>query len=173
MSALSNLDPRELLAAGTELLQREALYLDERRWDDWLALYTADCEFWMPAWISENDLGLSQRTELSYFYYDNRTGLEDRVTRLRSDRSAASTPMPRTTHLLNNIRLREKPAAGKLLLGAAWVSQVYFPRMKESRAFFGRVEHDLVLRDDAWLIARKKIVLQNDYIPTMLDFYCV
>jgi 3-phenylpropionate/cinnamic acid dioxygenase small subunit len=173
LSSLSNLDPRELLASGTEVLQREALYLDERRWDDWLALYTPDCEYWMPAWKSEDELGQNPRTELSYFYYDNRTGLEDRVARVVSGRSAASSPMPRTTHMLSDIRLRQDPAAGRLALGASWVCQVYFPRLKESRAFFGRVEHDLVLRDENWLIARKKIVLQNDYIPTMLDFYCV
>ncbi|HXP12537.1 MAG TPA: aromatic-ring-hydroxylating dioxygenase subunit beta, partial [Stellaceae bacterium] len=82
MSSLSNLDPRELLASGTEVLQREALYLDERRWDDWLALYTPDCEYWMPAWKSEDELGQNPRTELSYFYYDNRAGLEDRVARV-------------------------------------------------------------------------------------------
>jgi len=173
VSSLSNLDPRDYLASGTELLQREALYLDQRRWDDWLALYTPDCEYWMPAWKSEDELGQNPRTELSYFYYDNRAGLEDRVARVVSGRSAASSPMPRTTHLLSDIRLRQDPSAGRLALGAAWVCQVYFPRLKESRAFFGRVEHDLVLRDENWLIARKKIVLQNDYIPTMLDFYCV
>jgi 3-phenylpropionate/cinnamic acid dioxygenase small subunit len=173
MTSRSNLDPRELLAAGTEVLQREALYLDERRWDEWLALYTPDCEYWMPAWKNEDELGQNPRTELSYFYYDNRTGLEDRVARIRSGRSAASSPMPRTTHMLNAIRLRQDPASGRMGLGASWVCQVYFPRLKESRVFFGRVEHDLVLRDDNWLIARKKIVLQNDYIPTMLDFYCV
>ncbi len=173
MSGLSNLDPREFLAAGTELLQREALYLDQRRWDEWLALYTPDCEYWMPAWKSEDELGQNPRTELSYFYYDNRTGLEDRVARVVSGRSAASTPMPRTTHMLSDIRLRDGPASGRMGLGASWLCQVYFPRLKDSRAFFGRVEHDLVLRVDNWLIARKKIVLQNDYIPTMLDFYCV
>lgn len=173
MTSRSNLDPRDLLAAGTELLQREALYLDERRWDEWLALYTPDCEYWMPAWKSEDELGQNPRTELSYFYYDNRAGLEDRVARVVSGRSAASSPMPRTTHLLNAIRLRRDPTAGRLALGASWTCQVYFPRLKESRAFFGRVEHDLVLREESWLIARKKIVLQNDYIPTMLDFYCV
>jgi 3-phenylpropionate/cinnamic acid dioxygenase small subunit len=30
-----------------------------------------------------------------------------------------------------------------------------------------------VLREGDWRIAKKKIVLQNDYIPTMLDIYCV
>jgi 3-phenylpropionate/cinnamic acid dioxygenase small subunit len=53
------------------------------------------------------------------------------------------------------------------------VSHVFFPRSGESHAFFGRSEHELVLREGDWCIARKKILLQNDYIPTMLDVYCV
>jgi benzoate/toluate 1,2-dioxygenase beta subunit len=40
----------ELLARCTDLLYREAAYLDERRWQEWLALYADDAEFWLPAW---------------------------------------------------------------------------------------------------------------------------
>ena len=31
------------------LPHREALFLDEQRWDDWLALYAEDVEYWAPA----------------------------------------------------------------------------------------------------------------------------
>ncbi len=168
-----NLDPAALLATGTAVIQREALALDERRWDDWLALYAEDCEYWMPAWKSDDCLGADPRTEVSYFYYANRRGLEDRVARIRSGRSPASTPAPRTVHILNNIRLREPAEGDALKLGAAWVCHVYFPRSRDTQAFFGLVEHDLALRGDAWRIVRKKIVLQNEYVPTMLDIYCV
>jgi len=40
------------------VIHREALYLDERRWDDWLALYHDDAEFWVPAW---RGLGATER----------------------------------------------------------------------------------------------------------------
>ena len=52
MSALSV----ETIAAAQELLFREALCLDTRRWDDWLALYDEDATFWMPAWTDEHRL---------------------------------------------------------------------------------------------------------------------
>ena len=35
-----------------QLLFEEAAALDERRWHDWLALFTPDCEYWVPAWKS-------------------------------------------------------------------------------------------------------------------------
>jgi 3-phenylpropionate/cinnamic acid dioxygenase small subunit len=160
------------LAAGVELVHREAKYLDERRWDDWLALYTQDCEYWMPAWKADGTLTTDPRTELSHIYYASRSGLEDRVVRIRSGKSAASTPMPRTAHILGSVLPVESPA-DRLRLGSTWVSHVFFPRSNESHAFFGRTEHELVLRGGDWRIARKKILLLNDYIPTMLDVYCV
>ena len=84
MSSRSNLDPHEFLATGTELVETEAICLDERRWDDWLALFMPDCEYWMPAWKSDDTLAADPRTELSYFYYAGRAGLEDRLARIRS-----------------------------------------------------------------------------------------
>ncbi len=161
------------LAAGIELLEREAMYLDEQRWDEWLALYTEDCEFWMPARKSDGALTANPHAELSHIYYPDRKGLEDRVVRIRSGRSPASTPMPRTAHLLGAILPLEPPAADRLRLRSTWACHVFFPRSGESRAFFGRSEHELVPRDGNWKIARKKILLQNDHIPTMLDIYCV
>jgi len=160
------------LAAGIDLVHREAKLLDEQRWDDWLALYTEDCEYWMPAWKADGTLTADPRTELSHIYYASRAGLEDRVVRIRSGKSAASTPMPRTAHILGGVLPAESPA-DRLRLGSTWVSHVFFPRSNESHAFFGRTEHELVLRGGGWRIAKKKILLQNDYIPTMLDVYCV
>jgi 3-phenylpropionate/cinnamic acid dioxygenase small subunit len=161
------------LAAGTDVLEREAMYLDEQRWDEWLALYTEDCEYWIPAWKGDGTLTADPQAELSHIYYPSRAGLEDRILRIRSGRSAASTPMPRTAHLIGTILPLQAGTADRLQLRSTWVSHVFFPRTGESHAFFGRSEHELLLRGGRWLIARKKILLQNDTIPTMLDIYCV
>src|SRR5690606_27341746 len=100
MNAPMNLDAREWLTAGTDVLTREQVYLDGQRWDEWLALFAADCEYWVPSWKNEEQLTTSPQAELAHIYYANRAGLEDRVVRIRSRRSPASTPMPRTTHIL-------------------------------------------------------------------------
>jgi 3-phenylpropionate/cinnamic acid dioxygenase small subunit len=126
----------------------------------------------MPAWKADGAPTANPRTELSHIYYASRAGLEDRIVRIRSGKSAASTPTPRTAHILGSVLALESPA-DRLRLASTWVTHVYFPRSRESHAFFGRSEHELVLRDGGWRIAKKKILLQNDYIPTMLDVYCV
>jgi 3-phenylpropionate/cinnamic acid dioxygenase small subunit len=39
--------------------------------------------------------------------------------------------------------------------------------------FFGRAEYDLARRDENWLIAKKKTILENDRIPLPIDIYCL
>jgi 3-phenylpropionate/cinnamic acid dioxygenase small subunit len=173
VSAGGNLDQEALRAAGAEIVEHEAVLLDERRWDDWLALFLPDCEYWMPAWKSDDTLTSDPARELSHFYYASRAGLEDRIYRIRSNRSPASTPLPRTTHIIGKVRLVEPASVDRMRLRSSWVCHVFFPRSQDSHAFFGSTEHELALAGTDWRIAKKRIVLQNDYIPTMLDIYCV
>lgn len=100
-------DKAALLAAGTEVLNREGLYLDERRWDDWLALFREDCIFWAPAWKTDNELTDDPMREVSAFYFKSRAGLEDRVWRIRSGDAPSLNPLPRTTHTISNSVLEE------------------------------------------------------------------
>jgi len=93
------------LEIGRDLIVREAVYLDERRWDDWLALFTEDCEYWVPTWRTEEALTSDPQAEISHIYYANRAGLEDRIVRIRSGRSPASVPLRRTTHVVGNFLL--------------------------------------------------------------------
>jgi 3-phenylpropionate/cinnamic acid dioxygenase small subunit len=163
----------ELLKIGTELLAREAVYLDERRWDEWLALFAPDCEFWIPTWTAEGNLTTSPQTELSLMYYAARGGLEDRIVRIRSGRSPAALPLPRTTHMVGNVLTLEPPQPERIKLRSSWTCHAFFPLMNETHTFFGRAEYELVLRGGAWLIAKKKTVLENDRIPFPIDVYCL
>ena len=161
------MDPATLHSVS-DLLYREGAYLDERRWDDWLALFTEDCEYWLPAWVGEHELTQDPKTEVSLIYYDRRSRLEDRIVRIRSGTSAASTPLPRTWHQVSNVRLGERE--GDLLpVFAQWQAHSY--RRHETASFYGRYEYRLVNMSGAWRIRRKKIVLINDVINTMLDIY--
>jgi len=42
-----------------------------------------------------------------------------------------------------------------------------------TNTFFGRAEYDLARRDGAWVIVRKKTILENDRIPLPIDIYCL
>jgi 3-phenylpropionate/cinnamic acid dioxygenase small subunit len=165
----------ELMAAAQDVLFREAFYLDTQRWDDWLALYDENASFWMPAWTDEHRLSASPDSELSLMYCAARAGLEDRIWRIRSGLSAASTPLLRTAHAVSSPVVSEIENAGsvRLQVESSWTCHVHNPKHRGEHVFFGRYEHLLREGPQGWRIASKKIVLMNDVIPTLLDFYCV
>jgi 3-phenylpropionate/cinnamic acid dioxygenase small subunit len=58
-----------------------------------------------PAWKNETETTTDPDTELSLIYYKGRNNLADRVWRVRSGQSVASTPRIRAVHLITNVRL--------------------------------------------------------------------
>ncbi|WP_455874977.1 aromatic-ring-hydroxylating dioxygenase subunit beta [Rhizobium yanglingense] len=84
-------------------LYREARLLDDREWDEWLTCYAPDVSYWMPAWDDDDQITEDPHSQISLIYYPSRDGLEDRVFRIKTERSGASTPEPRTSHNVTNV----------------------------------------------------------------------
>ena len=80
-----------------QFLYREARYLDDREFEKWLDCYADDVEYWMPSWRDDDLLCEDPQTEISLVYYPNKGGLTDRVFRIRTERSSA-TSLPEATH---------------------------------------------------------------------------
>lgn len=155
-----------------ELAYREAQLLDRSDWDAWLQLYLEDAVFWVPAWRDELTPTSDPDRELSLIYYQGRRNLEDRIWRIQSRQSVASQPLPRTVHSVTNV-LVEQAGDDWGSVSAAFVVHRFDVRSEQAHAFFGRYEYRLERRDQAWRIARKKVLLLNDTIPTVLDVYSV
>lgn len=164
---------REFFDIGSDLVRREADYLDHRRWDDWLALYWLDCTYWVPTWRSEESLTEDPQSEVSHIYYASRAGLEDRIVRIRSRRSPASLPLRRTVHTLGNLLLGEHIGETFFDFRTAWLNHVFDPHRKTDYALYGHTDYRMEYRGGDWKVARKKIVIQNDYLPSMIDIYCL
>lgn len=151
-------------------LYREASLLDDREWDEWVTLYAEDCEYWMPAWDDDDQLTEDPQREMSLIYYPNRNGLEDRVFRIKTERSGASTPEPRTCHMLANV---EVLAESGDQVDVRYNFHTLCHRYKVTDHFFGTVHASLLKVEGGFLIARKKVVLKNDYIRQVIDVYHV
>ena len=155
-------------AEAEELLFREALLIDTQRYAEWLAMFTPDIEFWMPAWRNETETTADPDRELSLIYYKGRRNLEDRVMRLTSGLSTASTPLPRVIHSISNVLVTA--AEGETAdISAVFTCHRFDVRMNRAECFFGRYEYHLRHEDGEWRIAAKKIILLNDVIPTVVD----
>jgi benzoate/toluate 1,2-dioxygenase beta subunit len=88
------------LPEAEDLLFLEARLLDERRFEDWLSLYSEDAHYWVPArWGQE-----SATHEVSVFNDDLMT-MRTREMRLLHPRAHAQLPPSRTLHVVTNVRL--------------------------------------------------------------------
>ena len=162
---------RHAVELAEHLLFQEVACLDEQRWDDWLELFCADCEYWVPSWKDEHEPTEDPRRELSLIYYRNRAGLEDRVWRVRSHRSVASSPLPRTHHVVTNVRA-SREAGSRCLRGRSnWTVHQFRLKSRDVELMFGRYEHEWIEDGESWKIRRRKALLLNDLMPAMLDFY--
>lgn len=157
---------------ASDLLSREARYIDRRLWDDWLELFTPDAIFWMPAWKDEQTLTDDPDREVSMIYYQGRVRLGERVWRARSGLSVASQPLQRTMHTVSNI-IVDRHDDEAVHVGANWSCHVYEPRTKAQHVFFGYYDYVLAGTPEGVKIASKKVTLLNDHLPLTVDFYSI
>jgi benzoate/toluate 1,2-dioxygenase beta subunit/2,4,5-trichlorophenoxyacetic acid oxygenase 2 len=162
----------DLREAAVALLNREALLLDERRWDEWLALYDEDAVFWVPAWKGDHELTDDPDAEISLIYHTSRTELRDRVLRLQTGKSVTAMPQRRTVHAVGNVAVQSS-GGDRCEISSVFQTYSYDPRTRRDSVAYGRYHHTLRCGADRLTIARKRIVLVNDRIPTLLDFYSI
>ena len=159
----------DLLRDASDLVRLEGWLLDTASWDEWLALYLPNAVYWLPCWLDEDTITADPEREISLIYYANRTGLEDRVFRIRTEQSLASSPMPRTCHMTNVIRA--VPEGELIRVDSNWT--VHSWRLAKAQCFFGQQTHLLAQTPDGLRIKSRKVILANDIIPNVLDIYSV
>ncbi|KSV61937.1 MULTISPECIES: benzoate 1,2-dioxygenase small subunit [Sinorhizobium/Ensifer group] len=149
-------------------LYREARLLDDREWDEWLTCYAPDVTYWMPAWDDDDQLTEDPQSEISLIFYPSRDGLEDRVFRIKTERSGASTPEPRTSHNVTNVELLADRGEE---VDVRYNFHTLNHRYKVTDHFFGTMFVTLRKSGEELVISQKKIVLKNDYIRQVIDVY--
>jgi benzoate/toluate 1,2-dioxygenase beta subunit len=164
---VTDVDARWL--AVYRFLGREAQALDEKDWDSWLALYAEDAQYWVPAWDDRERLTADPQREISLIYYHNRGGLEDRVFRIRTGRSSASTPAPRTQHMFTLLSVEDTDDA--LHARTSWTVTSVLDG--EVTVYSGTAHYDLAPEGNSFVIKRKKTIIINDVAKTMLDVYSI
>ena len=135
-----------------QFLYHEARLLDAHRYEDWLALFSADATYWLPLEAAQKD-----PFETSSIIHDDRTLLELRVKQYRHARAHARQPLARTVHQVGNISVLE---TGAELRVASTLTVVEF-RNEKQRVYGALVEHRLRKNGDTFAIAHKRVDLVN------------
>ena len=152
-----------------DFIYLENRLLDDRKFEEWLELYREDAEYWMPAWDVDDTLTEDPQREISLIYYPNRGGLEDRVFRIRTERSSAtSIPEPRTSHNISNVEIIER--RGNLVDVRFNWHTMYF-RYNNVDPYYGTSFYTIDFGGEQPLIRRKTVILKNDYIHHVVDIY--
>lgn len=147
------------LRAIEDFLCDEAALLDERRFEDWIELFTANGYYWAPARPNQS----SPLEEISLFYDDVAT-MKLRVDRLRHPQIHSQTPPSRTSRIVTNARILDRESeAGSCTVRSKFVMMEYRPSVPEGldRHFAGTYIHRLVRDGGRYKIAWKKALLVN------------
>ncbi|CAM4309683.1 benzoate 1,2-dioxygenase subunit beta [Acinetobacter dispersus] len=151
-----------------QFLYREARFLDDEQWDDWLNCYAPEASFWMPAWDDNDQLTEDPQAEISLIYYPDRQGLEDRVFRIKTERSSATMPDTRTCHNIANVEIVARDG-DKLTVRFNWNTLSF--RYKTTYSYFGMSRYVIDCSGAEAKILSKYVVLKNDYINQVIDIY--
>jgi 3-phenylpropionate/cinnamic acid dioxygenase small subunit len=138
-----------------QFLIHEATLLDTRRFRDWMALFTDDGTYWVPAVPGQE----SPFKEASLFY-DDRELMKTRVDRLEHPRIHVQTPPSRTAHLVGNVVVEAANGADAEFNVGSTVIMVEY-RDEAQRVFAGRQLHKLRRDGGSFRIVHKRVDLIN------------
>ena len=167
----------DVLREVEQFLYREARLLDERRFREWLDLFTDDVRYWMGARsnryprtskaiaiLSPNRYVEDDKTradELSILDETKET-LSARVARLETGMAWAEDPPSRTRHMIGNIELAGEPGP-ELTVYSNFI--VYRSRAESEEDFYVGARQDLLRRvDGALKIASRKMTLDQNVL---------
>ena len=147
------------------LLDREARLLDERRFEEWLALFAPECLYWIPGSPDGGD----PRKEVA-ISFDDRRQLEGRVYRLRTGYAWSQVPPSRTARLVSNVEVFATDRDDAWMVRSSFLISEF--RADESRVLSGWSAHRLARGSDGWRILIKQVNLidcdQNLRNPSLI-----
>ena len=170
-------DP-DLIREVEQFLYREARLLDDRRFHEWVQLFTDDVRYFMagrsnrypkhskaiaildPARYVEDDTG--REDELAILDETKET-LLSRVARLDTGMAWAEDPPSRTRHMITNIEVESGERDDELNIYSNFLA--YRSRAGTEEDFYVGARQDVLRREGGeWKIARRRMVLDQNVL---------
>jgi 3-phenylpropionate/cinnamic acid dioxygenase small subunit len=146
---------RPSLGELARFIRHEARLIDEKRLDEWLALFTEDGHYWVPATPGQSD-ALTHNS----LAYEDKLLLQLRIERLKSPRAYSQRPPSRCLHVL------QEPDFEALDYGRGeFVARTPFlyteTRGEESQRYAATAWHTLAWSDERLRIRLKRVDIVN------------
>ena len=161
-----------------DFLYREAELLDERRYREWLDLLADDVRYWMPirrnVKLGDESEFTRAQSDINWFDEGKET-LARRVKQIETGIHWAEEPRSRLSHLVTNVQVQgaEPSLAAPQEVSVTSRFLIYRNRVEtETDILVGRREDQLRRNGAGWLLARRKIILdQNVLLSKNLTFF--
>ena len=162
-----------------QFLYTEAEILDERQYDEWLDLLADDIRYWMPirrnVKYGDTTREFTRETDDINWFDEGKDTLTRRVRQIQTGIHWAEEPRSRITHMISNVQLLTATSDAVVARELAVKSRflIYRNRVEtETDVLVGKREDTLRRTGDGWLIARRKIILdQNVLLSKNLTFF--
>lgn len=168
----------ELVREIEQFLFREARFLDDRRFDEWLELFTDDIHYFMPSrstrypFVSRSvrifdedrvtEEELHGEDELALFDESKRS-LTARIKRFGTGMAWAEDPPCRTRHLITNIEVEQGASDDSIRAYSNYL--LYRNRTERDETYYvGSRVDDLRKDSGAWKIFKRRIVLDQNVL---------
>ena len=142
-----------------EFVLHEANLFDERRFSDWMNLFSDDGYYWAPSRSDQE----SPLREVSLFY-DDRSAMAARIQPVNHPNIHSQTPAPASVRLVSNFSIEAMDEdARACTVRSKFVMFEYRASVPkgENRVFAGTYQHRIVLKDGGFQLLWKKAVLTN------------
>lgn len=149
-----------------QFLYAEAELLDQRRFEEWLDLFTEDARYWMPmrrnVKTGDHEREITREGEEISWFDEGKETLIQRVQQLRTGIHWAEEPQSRVCHMVSNVQVlrddgQEVAVKSRFL--------VYRSRLETETDFFVGKREDILRRvDGGWKIARRAIFLDQNVL---------
>ena len=167
MSELARLLLKEEIEA---FLYREAELLDERRYEEWLDLFTEDTHYFMPMRRNvphdEPEREFTRAGADVNWFDEGKDTLTRRVKQILTGIHWAEEPPSRICHLISNVQVLAAPngaTPAEVTVKSRFL--VYRNRVETETDFLVGKREDLLRREPGgWKIARRKIVLDQNVL---------
>ena len=138
-----------------QYVYNEARLIDEKRWDEWAALFTEEGEYWVPASRAQPN-----PTEHVSIVYEQSLLRAVRLKRYNHPNAMSLQPVPYSVHLISNVMLDSYDEVEQVsIVNSRFIMLEY--RRDKQQTFGGAVTHTLERADDSWKIRQKKVELVN------------
>lgn len=144
----------ETQRAVEQFLFLQAEIVDDKRWDDWLTLWTGDGKYWMPA---QADQEVAEG--VPNIFYEDLYLMEMRIKRVCHPNAHSQAPTQRMSRVISNVVIESEEGNGDIVVRSKFHAVEY--RLETQRFFGGKYTHHLKKTSDGYKIQLQRVDLTN------------